>query len=139
VDAGPTPGYTGGTVDGGGEYDDGQEVSLSATPAEGYRFGAWTELGSVVSTSPHYAFPAGVDRQVHALFHPVMDVHEDGAGDYDIEWPGDAEGWVLEENDSLDPAGWSASGAVVSVVNGKRVVTVPPSPGGAKFYRLRQQ
>lgn len=139
VDAGPTPGYAGGTVEGGGDFDDGQEVTLSASPAEGYRFGAWTELGSVVSTSQHYAFPAGVNRQVRALFHPVMDVHEDGAGDYDIEWPGDADGWVLEENDSLDPAGWTDSGAVVSVVNGKRVVTVPPSAGGAKFYRLRQQ
>ena len=55
VAANPT---TGGTVSGGGTYNHGQEVTLVATPAEGYEFTNWTKDGSAVSTAPTYVFSA---------------------------------------------------------------------------------
>lgn len=39
----------GGTVSGGGRYNAGETVTLTATPNSGYRFGGWTLLGVTVS------------------------------------------------------------------------------------------
>ena len=46
----------GGNVSGGGEYDFGQECTLSATANEGYLFVNWTENGRHVSYNPDYSF-----------------------------------------------------------------------------------
>ena len=47
---------TGGTVDGSGTYEHGQTATLTATPAEGYRFVDWVYYGEQVSTDPSYSF-----------------------------------------------------------------------------------
>ena len=47
----------GGTVNGSGGYNNGDECTLTATPNEGYEFLNWTkEDGTIVSTDPVYAF-----------------------------------------------------------------------------------
>ena len=51
VSADPTEG---GTVSGGGTYNYGSSVTLTATPAAGYAFINWTKNGTVVSTNATY-------------------------------------------------------------------------------------
>lgn len=46
----------GGTVDGSGGYNNGDECTLTATANEGYTFINWTKDGTVVSTNPVYTF-----------------------------------------------------------------------------------
>ncbi len=46
----------GGTVSGGGTYQNGSSCTLTATPATGYSFVRWTKNGSQVSTNASYSF-----------------------------------------------------------------------------------
>ena len=48
----------GGVVSGGGAFNYGGEVVLTAVPNEGYVFVNWMENGEVVSTNPNYSFIA---------------------------------------------------------------------------------
>ncbi len=45
-----------GTVTGDGEYEEADEVNLTATPMEGFEFVNWTSDGDVLSTDPGYSF-----------------------------------------------------------------------------------
>ena len=47
----------GGTATGGGTYYNGQNCTLTATPATGYTFVNWTKNGTQVSTNASYTFP----------------------------------------------------------------------------------
>jgi uncharacterized repeat protein (TIGR02543 family) len=59
----------GGTVEGGGTFDVGDEVTVTATPNEGYRFVSWTENGKVVSLEAEYTFDMSeADRTLVAKF-----------------------------------------------------------------------
>jgi len=58
----------GGTVLGSGGYDEGEEVTLIATPAFGYNFVSWTENDQVQSTNSQYTFTADSDRNLVANF-----------------------------------------------------------------------
>lgn len=57
-----------GTVTGAGGYNDGEQVTLEAIPAEGYNFVNWTENGSQISSNPIYTFIASSDRNIIANF-----------------------------------------------------------------------
>ena len=46
----------GGTVSGGGIYENGDPCTVTAIPNEGYTFVKWTKNGVVVSTEPTYTF-----------------------------------------------------------------------------------
>ena len=63
----------GGTVTGGGTYQDGDSVTVMATANEGYTFKNWTEAGSEVSTSTTYTFTAAADRALVAVFEKDPD------------------------------------------------------------------
>ena len=60
----------GGTVTGGGTYEIGESVTLTATPASGYTFRAWLRNGTsqVVSTSNPYTFNAATQLDLIAAF-----------------------------------------------------------------------
>lgn len=60
----------GGTVTGGGTYEIGKPVTLTATPASGYTFRAWLRNGTnqVVSTSNPYTFDAATQLDLIASF-----------------------------------------------------------------------
>ena len=47
-----------GTVSGGGSYNEGASVTLTATPKTGYRFVNWTKNGAQKSTNTSYTFTA---------------------------------------------------------------------------------
>lgn len=58
----------GGTVSGGGTYEEGRSATVRATANKGYTFVSWTENGQVVSTSAAYTFPVTNDRNLTAVF-----------------------------------------------------------------------
>jgi len=65
VSANPT---NGGTVTGGGSYQQGQSCTVTATPANGYTFLRWTENGNQVSTNASYTFTVTGNRTLVAQF-----------------------------------------------------------------------
>ena len=65
VSANPT---NGGTVTGGGTYQQGQSCTVHATPATGYTFLRWTENGTQVSSSANYTFTVNANRTLVAHF-----------------------------------------------------------------------
>ena len=58
----------GGTVSGGGTYQQGQSCTVSATANTGYTFTNWTENGNVVSTNANYTFAVTSNRTLVANF-----------------------------------------------------------------------
>ena len=65
VTANPTEG---GTVSGGGEYLQGSDCTVTATPAEGYVFVNWTANGAPVSSDAEYTFIVTGNRNLEAHF-----------------------------------------------------------------------
>ena len=65
VSANPT---NGGTVTGGGTYQQGQSCTVHATAATGYTFVRWTENGTQVSTNANYSFTVTGNRNLVAQF-----------------------------------------------------------------------
>jgi hypothetical protein len=65
VSANPTDG---GTVSGGGTFQQGQTCTVHATPATGYTFVRWTENGNQVSTNANYTFVVNGNRNLVAQF-----------------------------------------------------------------------
>jgi len=62
----------GGTVGGGGTFEHGEEITVTASPETGYSFVNWTEDGTEVSTDQNYTFTVTEDRQLVANFtHPM--------------------------------------------------------------------
>ena len=71
----PTPTYkinvsatTGGTVSGGGTYQSGASITVTATASGNYQFVEWREGGNSVSTDAIYTFSASTDRTLTAVF-----------------------------------------------------------------------
>ena len=58
----------GGTVTGGGTYNQGQNCTVTATANNGYNFVNWTEGGNVVSTQASYTFTVNDNRNLVANF-----------------------------------------------------------------------
>ncbi|MDE6515947.1 MAG: InlB B-repeat-containing protein, partial [Bacteroidales bacterium] len=64
-----------GTVTGGGEYTEGRNVTITATPAEGYTFVQWQDAtGKMVSTEASYMFKATANVTYSALFKESSEV-----------------------------------------------------------------
>ena len=60
-----------GTVTGAGEYEETDQVTLTATPAEGYQFVNWTVGDSIVSTENPYKFTVTADLALVANFELI--------------------------------------------------------------------
>jgi hypothetical protein len=58
----------GGTVSGGGTFEEGQSCTVSATANYGYSFENWTENGNVVSGNSTYTFAVNEDHNLVANF-----------------------------------------------------------------------
>ncbi len=61
----------GGTVAGGGTYQQGQSCTVSATANTNFTFTNWTENGSVVSTNANYTFTVNSNRNLVANFTAI--------------------------------------------------------------------
>lgn len=57
-----------GTVEGAGEYEENEQVTVTALANDGYEFVNWTEGGNEVSTRANYSFNATADRNLVANF-----------------------------------------------------------------------
>ncbi|HPR60354.1 MAG TPA: fibronectin type III domain-containing protein, partial [Prolixibacteraceae bacterium] len=64
-----------GSAVGGGTYAKGSSITVTATPAEGFRFVNWTDGGTEVSTSAAYTFTATADRNLVANFEQNASVN----------------------------------------------------------------
>jgi len=58
----------GGTTTGGGAFDSGTTLLVSANPNNGYTFTNWTEGATIVSTSANYTFTISANRTLVANF-----------------------------------------------------------------------
>jgi len=127
----------GGTVTGGGIYNAGDSVTLTAAPQAGYWFTGWTEGGNVVSTSLSYTFTMSGSRSLVATFAPLPALSINAAATPDttttLAWPATAIGWFLQE--STDLVTWSASTRAYTNVGGQLTVEITPA-GGNIFFRL---
>ena len=61
-----------GTVEGAGEYEHGTEVTLTATPADGYKFTCWTSGKDTVSIENPYTFTVTADVALVANFKELV-------------------------------------------------------------------
>ncbi len=94
----------GGSVTGGGRYNEGSDVQLTATAGSGYFFVRWTENNVTVSQNAFYSFTLGAaDRSLIAHFSYDFGGSGEGGSTGNITLPkiaGDsnAEGWTLIQN-----------------------------------------
>jgi len=62
----------GGTTSGGGSYEDGSQCCVTAAEYSGFTFSHWEENGSNVSSSSPYCFTVTGNRNLVAIFNPVV-------------------------------------------------------------------
>lgn len=74
-----------GTASGGGTYQQGTSVTLTAAPGEEYKFVKWTENGQTVSESASYTFTVSGDRVLVAVFEAEQ-TSRLPAGYTEVEW-----------------------------------------------------
>ena len=112
----------GGTVVGGGTYEFGEIVTVTATPNEGYNFVNWTENGLVVSTSTSYTFGVGGGHtlianfalqtfEIKASVSPEEAGTVSGEGTYNY---GDEVTLTIDRNEDWAFVNWTENGEVVS-------------------------
>ena len=68
--------YYMGNVAGEGSFVNGQTVTVTATPNNGYQFASWKENGNVVSTSSTYQFTVNGNRNLVANFTTALGTNE---------------------------------------------------------------
>lgn len=78
----------GGSVIGGGDYSSNESVTVKAIANSGYRFVAWTEGGTPVSTDASYTFQADGNRNLVAVFEQEGATHTHTWG----EWVSNGDG-----------------------------------------------
>ena len=111
-----------GVVTGSGTYNHGEEVSLTATPNEGYKFVNWTENDTIVSEEAEYTFVVKGDRNLVANFELLtyevtVSVNEEnfgtvtGAGTYN---DGEEATLVATPNEGYKFVNWTENDTVVS-------------------------
>jgi len=112
----------GGTVTGGGTYQQGQECIVTATVNEGYDFVNWTENGNEVSGSARYSFIVNGNRVLVANFvlktynitvtvDPTEGGSVSGQGTYNY---GDECALIATPNNGYTFDGWEKNGSFVT-------------------------
>ncbi len=125
----------GGTTTGGGIYKYGTQVTVNATPSEGYKFVNWTENNVIVSTTQQYAFVITSDRNLVANFEKLRytvvtsaNPHEGGTTSGDGEYfYGDNVTVIATPNTGYEFINWTENNVIVSTskqfiftINGNR-------------------
>ncbi len=96
---------TGGTTTGGGGFNYGVSVTVTATPASGYQFTNWTESGTAVSTTTSYVFTVTMSRNLLANFSLIPKVlNLTGSG-----------GTILHNNDIITIGSSDAGSFLITV------------------------
>lgn len=112
-----------GTVTGGGAYENGSQVTVTAAPVQGYKFMAWMEGGAEVSTDASYTFTVTSSRTLTAVFMeiPVYTISASidpagsgtvtGAGQYQ---EGETVTLTASPEDGYQFSAWKEAGQTVS-------------------------
>lgn len=86
-----------GTVTGGGEFEETDEITVKAVANDGYEFVNWTENEVEVSTDAEYTFEVLADRALVANFkevEPEVIAYELNGGELVVEVPTQEELWA---------------------------------------------
>ena len=121
INVSPNPNI-GGTVTGGGNYEGGQQCTVTATANTGYTFINWTENGDEVTTNGSYTFVVAGNRTLVANFtlnNYTISVTADpteggmitGAGNYDH---GTTCTLTATANENYEFINWTKNGIEVS-------------------------
>ena len=121
INVSPNPNI-GGTVTGGGNYNGGQQCTVTATANTGYTFANWTENGEVVTTNASYTFIVTGNRTLVANFtlnsytitvtaDPSEGGRVTGAGNYDH---GTSCTLTATANENYEFINWTKDGIEVS-------------------------
>ena len=111
----------GGTVTGGDTYEEGESVTLVATPDNDCRFINWTVNGEIVSTKASYRFVASANATYVAHFVHYCEISVtanntvygtvSGGGEYNL---GETVTLVATPKSGCDFANWTLDGTVLS-------------------------
>ncbi len=124
----------GGTVTGGGEYEEGKNADILATPAEGYTFVGWfkPEEDTPFSTEPAYTYEQEADRSYIARFEKALTVGiiadpatggvvtQSGGGDYVLDA---SVTLTAKANDGYTFIGWFDSSSTTEPVSTESTYT----------------
>ncbi len=118
----------GGTVTGGGSYQQGQTCMLMATAEAGYTFVNWTENGSQVSEDANFTFTVTGNRTLVANFafsdysniilnelngdSKFIEIYNKGDMDLSLE------GMYIMKDDNVAGATWTADATIVAPAGG---------------------
>ena len=118
----------GGTVTGGGSYQQGQACTVTATAEAGYTFVNWTEYGSHVSEDANYTFTVTGNRTLVANFafsdysniilnelngdSKFIEIYNKGDLDFSME------GIYIMKDDYVAGAIWTADATIVAPAGG---------------------
>ena len=118
----------GGTVTGGGSYQQGQTCMLMATAEAGYTFVNWTENGSQVSEDANFTFTVTGNRTLMANFafsdysniilnelngdSKFIEIYNKGDMDLSLE------GMYIMKDDNVAGATWTADATIVAPAGG---------------------
>ena len=132
-----TPSFApGGSVAGSGAYPTGGMVTLTATPAPGYRFTGWTESGTLIGANESHSFAAAANRALVANFVPIIRAATNGPqNSIVLSWPESASGWILQESANPGGPNWTNSLLPVTAGGGLSQVSVT-HPTGSRYFRL---
>lgn len=101
-----------GTVSGGGSFESGSQVTVTATAASGYKLSSWQENGQQVSTSASYTFIVTGNRTLTAVFEAVP---------------------VYTVTTSVDPSGTGTASGAGTYQEGQSVTVTASPASGYKF------
>ncbi len=128
----------GGTASGGGLFEDGDSVDLTATPSAGYTFGGWFENGLELGSNAGLRVKANPDHALVARFDliiPGTGIVEDLGGTKTLEWPSESElpGWKVET--STDLIHWTEAESECEDDGIKKRLHLPGAEA-RRFYRM---
>lgn len=127
-----------GSVSGGGTYDNGEAVTLTAIPNAGYRFVCWKNGSTQVSTKPVYTFAASDDSTVTAEFAligtPVPSASSAGYNSAKITWAAvtGAAGYEVWSSDSASGTYTKLGMATGTTYTDSGLIT-----GKAYYYKVK--
>lgn len=120
----PNP-IEGGTVSGGGAFNYGGEVVLTAVPNEGYAFVNWVENGEVISTEPTYSFIATSSRNFVVNFELIDFVQTTSFG---MGW-----NWY---STYIEQSGIDGLGQLENSLGNNGLIIKSRSDGFAEYYNI---
>jgi hypothetical protein len=132
----------GGTASGGGSFNSGSSVTVTATPNTGYAFTNWTENGNPVSTNANYQFILSGNRTLVANFvlmqytvilssNPVTGGTTSGAGSFSS---GSTVTVTATTNSGYKFTNWTENGTSVSTNPNYQFIIIGNRTLVANFY-----